>query len=233
MMIREVIEVQRQWLGEARRQKGWTQKEAAARLGVSQAYLSLLEHNLRPVSKQLLPKLQTQLEVPATELPVEALNQHDPQQLAEALGALGYPGFAYLKRGRRRNPVEVLFAALVMPNLETRLAEALPWVAMRHPDLNWEWLLERVKVRDVQNRLGFVVTLAHQVTERKGDHATASKLAAVERQLERSRLANEDTFCRDAMTETERRWLQNRRPPDAARWHLLTDLRSDQLPYAT
>ena len=225
--------MQPHWLEEARRQKGWTQREAAARLGVSQAYLSLLEHNRRPVSKRLLPKLQAQLEVPATELPVDALNQHEPQQLAEALGVLGYPGFAYLKRGRRQNPAQVLLAALVTPNLETRLAEALPWVVMRHPDLNWEWLLERVKVRDAQNRLGFVVTLAHQVAERKGDHAAASRLAAVERQLERSRLANEDTFCRDAMTETERRWLQDQRPPDAARWHLLTDLQSNQLPYAT
>jgi CheY-like chemotaxis protein len=39
--------------------------------------------------------------------------------------------------------------------LESRLTEALPWLVLRHAlDLNWEWLVERAKVHDAQNRLG-------------------------------------------------------------------------------
>ena len=46
------------WLREARKRKGWTQERAAARLGVSQTYLSLLENDRRTVSKRLARKLQ-------------------------------------------------------------------------------------------------------------------------------------------------------------------------------
>ena len=223
------------WLSEARRGKGWTQQQAAARLGVSQGYLSLLENNRRPVSKRLLPKLQRQFGVPATELPVEAPKKEvDAQRLGEALGALGYPGFAYLKHGKRLNPVQVLLTALKAPNLETRLTEALPWVVLHYPDLNWEWLLEQVKVNDVQNRLGFVLMLAREVAEREGSHAAASKVAALVHRVERARLVREDTLCRESMTAAERRWLRNQRPAEARHWNLLTDLSPEQLlPYAT
>ncbi|MGI8784385.1 MAG: hypothetical protein ACR2L2_12135 [Acidobacteriota bacterium] len=57
---------------------------------------------------------------------------------------------------------------LQTPNLETRLTEALPWVVFHYPDLDCGWLLERVKVDDLQNRLGFVLMLGHKVAERKG-----------------------------------------------------------------
>ena len=223
------------WLSEARRRKGWRQRQAAARLGVSQGYLSLLENNRRPVSKRLLPKLQRQFGVPATELPVEApKKQVDAQRLGGALGALGYSGFAYLKHGKRLNPAQVLLTALKTPNLETRLTEALPWVVLRYPDLNWEWLLEQVKVNDLQNRLGFVLMLAREVAERGGGHAAASKVAVLVHRVERARLVREDTLCRESMTAAERRWLRNQRPAEAQHWNLLTDLAPEQLPpYAT
>ena len=132
------------WLKAARRQKGWTQRETAEKLGVSQPYLSLLEQGDRPLTKRLLSKLQRHLDVPATELHVEAPRPHvSAQQVAEALGALGYPGFAYLRRGARWHPAQVLLTALQQPNLEARLAEALPWVVLHHQNLNWTWLSEQ------------------------------------------------------------------------------------------
>src|SRR5438128_2305572 len=100
------------WLREERERKGWTQERAAARLGVSQTYLSLLENSRRPVSRRLAMKLHRQFAVPPTALPVEATDvQKDAQSLAEGLAALGYPGFAHFKR-RRHNPAQLLFAAL-------------------------------------------------------------------------------------------------------------------------
>src|SRR5262245_41955742 len=156
------------WLQAARRRKGWTQQQLAQRLGMSQPYLSLLEQGHRPLTKGLLQKAQRYLDVPVTELPVDDPQPNvSAQRVAEALGRLGYPGFAHLARGARWHPAQVLLAALAQANLETRLAEALPWVVLHYADLNWDWLLERVKVKDVQNRLGFVVTLARTVAERR------------------------------------------------------------------
>jgi len=94
------------WLKVMRRHKGWTQLETAKKLGVSQPYLSLLEQGRRPLTKRLLSKLPRPFDVPVTELHVEAPRPNvGAQQVAEALGALGYPGFAYLKRGVRWHPV--------------------------------------------------------------------------------------------------------------------------------
>jgi transcriptional regulator with XRE-family HTH domain len=222
------------WLKAVRRQNGWTQQETAKRLGVSQPYLSLLEKGHRPLTKRVLSKLKRHLDVPATELPVEAPSPNvGAQQVAEALGALGYPGFAYLKRGARWHPAQLLLAALQQPNLEARLAEALPWVVLHYPNLNWDRLFERAKVKDVQNRLGFVLTLTRQLAERNGDHATAHKLSGLEQQLDRARLVKEDTLGRESMTVAERRWLHDQRSPEAQHWNLLSDLVVEHLPYAS
>ena len=41
----------------------------------------------------------------------------------------------------------------------------------------------------------------------------------------KSRLAPEDTFCHDSMTQAERVWLREHRSPTAAHWNLLTDMK--------
>jgi hypothetical protein len=132
---------------------------------------------------------------------------------------------------RRVNPAQLLFAALHMRDLEPRLSEALPWIVYQYPDLNWPWLVQRARLHDLQKRLGFVVALARQVAERKEQAATAATLAAVEQQLEPSRLAREDTLCRESMTQAERRWLRKRRPALAQHWNLLTGLVPEHLSY--
>lgn len=224
----------RHWLREARERKGWTQIQAARHLGISQTYLSLLENGQRALSKPLTRKAQHHFDVPANALPVEASQRASraPQQLATALAALGYPGFTHVKGGRRVNPAQLLLNALQTPDLEPRLAEALPWVAWHYADLNWSWLLAQAKLHDLQNRLGFVVALARQVAERHAQHDKASALASVEAQLERSRLVREDTLCRESMTQTERQWLRQERPTDALHWNLLTGLVAEHLSYA-
>jgi hypothetical protein len=126
----------------------------------------------------------------------------------------------------------VLAAALSNANLEARLVEALPWVVVNFPDLDWERLLGRAKKNDLQNRLGYVVALARELAERRNDTATAARLLELERKLERSVLAREDTLCHDSMSNSERDWLLQNRPDQARRWHVLTDLRVEHLPYA-
>ena len=133
---------------------------------------------------------------------------------------------------RRVNPAQLLVAALRMHDLEPRLSEALPWVVWQYPELDWDWLVAHAKVHDLQNRLGFIVGLARQVAERKMQAAAAEALAAVEQRLEPSRLAREDTLCRESMTQAERRWLRDRRPAQAQHWNLLTSLAPEHLSYA-
>jgi transcriptional regulator with XRE-family HTH domain len=221
------------WLKEQRRRKGWTQAQAAARLGVSQTYLSLLENGQRPVSERLAKRLERKFAVPPTVLPVAMKSGLDnAESLAEGLAALGYPGFTHFNHGRRVNPAQLLFEALKMHDLEPRLGEALPWVAWRYLDLDWDWLVPEAKLHDLQNRLGFVVGLAKQVAERNEQPADAEALAAVERRLEPSRLVREDTLCHESMTQAERRWLREHRSTQAQHWNLLTGLVPDHLSYA-
>ena len=220
-----------QMLKDARNRKGWTQAEAAVRLGVSQGYLSLLERGLRGASPGLVETAR-RLFGPDVSLSLQDHSLVPADDLAKRLAGLGYEPLAYLAGRAKQPPQEVLLAALSHPDLEARLVEALPWVAFAFPQLDWDWLVDSVKRRDLQNRLGYVTTLAREVAEQKGDSQTVFSLREVEDRLQRSILAREDTLCRDSMTAAERNWLLEKRPDQAKRWRVLSDLRSEHLPYA-
>jgi transcriptional regulator with XRE-family HTH domain len=204
----------------------------AERLGVTQAYVSMLEQGRRTVPPELQPDVVRVYGLGPTALPVE--RESRPLTNAEvvaALASLGYEPFGYVRRRRRRNPAELLLGALRQQDLESRAAEALPWLVFTYPDLDWEWLQREAKLADVQNRLGFVVTLARQFAEQKNDATLATQLRARERELEHSRLAREDTLAHDSFTQAERRWLREHRSPEAAHWNLLTGHRAELLRY--
>jgi hypothetical protein len=153
--------------------------------------------------------------------------------LARQLSGLGYPNFAHL-RAEKTNPAALVLQAIVQSDLEVRLTEALPWVLGTYPDLGWPWLMSQVKLKDVQNRLGFLVGLTMEFAESRGKFRSALEpLSAVEVKLEHSRLAREDTLCRESMPPAERRWLATNRSPLARHWNLLSGLTVDQLSYAT
>lgn len=216
---------------------GLTQKEAAAALGVSQPYLSQLEMGQRPVTVELARTATALYRLPPTALPMPEPPSRgevaDAEQLARQLSGLGYPGFRHL-RPRKANPAAVVLDALLQDDLETRLAEALPWVLLTYPDLDWAWLVRNAKLHDVQNRLGFLVAVALGLCADRPEFESAfSQLSAVEPQLERARLAREDTLCRESMPAAERHWLKTHRSALARHWNLLTGLSADQLSYAS
>jgi transcriptional regulator with XRE-family HTH domain len=223
-------------LRSGREQKGWTQKEASLRLGVSQPYLSLLEKGDRSVPRALARTAAHMYGLSPSALPVERpwerLTSPDEDTLAHELAALGYPGFAYLKRRHKRNPAEVLVSALNTPNLESRLTEALPWIVLQYPDLDWHWLARTAKLHDLQNRLGFVTSVARRLARTRGETERAAFLEQQEALLEPSRLAREDTLCHESLSQAERRWLRNNRPREARHWNLLTDLAPEHLSHA-
>jgi transcriptional regulator with XRE-family HTH domain len=218
-------------LKNARKASAWTQAQAAVRLGVTQAYLSMVERGERAVSSELASRAVEVLEVPATALPLTEYQTHDRDAgfFQAMLGTLGYPGFAYLRGSARQNPTELLMEALDSDDLDSRVMEALAWIPLAFPHLNWDWLTANVKLRDRQNRLGFVVELARQAAERDGSSWLEAELATRVAKLEPSRLAKEDTLCRESMTRTERTWLREHRPKLAEHWNLLTDLTVEQL----
>ena len=214
-------------LRKARQQKGWTQVQAAQRLGMTQAYVSMLESGERNLSNSVLRRALRKLSVAPTALPLpaEPSTASSPSDAVRSeLAALGYPGFSYLYRKANRNPAEVLFSALNEPDLDARVAEGLPWLAFTYADMDWEWLVRHAKVYDRQNRLGFTVTLAQELAAQANDVERAATLQSHLPALKRSLLAREDTFCHDSLTETERKWLRQNRPPAAQQWNLLTDL---------
>jgi transcriptional regulator with XRE-family HTH domain len=217
----------------ARKQKGWTQNKAALKLGVSQPYLSLLEKGMRSVPDSLARKAASLFGLSPAKLPVETswhnVQAKDDKALASDLAALGYPGLAYLKPRRKRNPAEVMLSALMTEDLDSRLAEALPWLLLKHPDLNWDWLVRAAKINDLQNKLGFVTSVARQLAEKLGKYETVSLLREQESTLERSRLVREETLCHDSLTQSERRWLQTNRSNEAKHWNVLTDLSPEHL----
>ncbi len=214
-----------------------TQVQAAKALGVSQPYLSQLEQGQRVGSPILEAKATKFYRLPPTVLPLPQAPdaaEVDSHRLQSDLAALGYPGFAHIRSARKINPAAVLSTAVVQQNLDTRLVEALPWLICAYPDLDWPWLRDRAKLRNAQNRLGYLVHLAKEIERlRAKNTGTAHVLSSWERELEDARLAREDTLCRESMPRHERTWLKAHRPPAARHWNLLTGLTVEQLSYAS
>lgn len=219
-----------------RRNRGLTQEQASDSLGVSQTYLSLLESDKRPLTARLQQKLVNKLHLRPTELPAKAkeykVSAVSDDQLTADLAALRYKGFSHYKPSRLKNPADVLLSALKANDRDARLMEALPWLVLAFPDMNWNDLTRGAKMHDLQNRLGFVVSVARGLAEQRHNKTTATALKRREADLEPSILEREDTLCHDSMTDAERRWLATNRTDDAKRWRILASLSPQLVRYA-
>jgi transcriptional regulator with XRE-family HTH domain len=210
-----------------------TQTQAANALGISQPYLSQLEKGTRVATPDLARKAMALYGLSPTVLPVcePEPDTVEPNCLEKRLAALGYPGFAHVRSDDTRNPAEVVFTGVTQSDLDTRLVEALPWVLDTYPDLDWRWLCDRVKLRNSQNRLGYLVYLAKETTKKPKNGPEFEALCAWERVLDESRLVRESTLCRESMPQREREWMRLNRPEAAKHWNVLTSLTPKQLSY--
>ena len=104
------------------------------------------------------------------------------------LGAFAYPGFRYLAGSQREILPNGCSPRSECEDLDRRVVEALPWLAFAFVNLDWDWLVTNAKIRDRQNRLGFVVELAKETAARKGDVVRSAKLSEKLSLLRRSRL---------------------------------------------
>lgn len=224
-------------LRQFRKQKRWTQEEAARQLKLTQGYLSLLEKCERVVTDDLSERIVRVFGLGAVNLPVKKdLSQLAPasdERLTRELAELGYPGFSHMAGASRlKSPAEVLLSALSAGKLDARIAEALPWLVGQISATNWGKVIAAAKVKDLQNRLGFVTSLARIAAEKAGSRKQAAVLIKREAMLASSRLLKEDTLCMDSLTETEKRWIRLNRTPEAEFWNVLSDLKAEHLNYA-
>lgn len=156
--------------------------------------------------------------------------------LADALGLLGYPGFQTLftellqDEAAAQDPAVVLSAALACNDLDPRVAEALPWLVLRYPNLDWKWTIQEARRRKTQNRLGYVLSLALQVGGASCDPDTLLHLSNVEEEIFAVRLDLEDTFCQ-RVPDDRREWIRQNCPAEARQWNILCSLRACDLPY--
>ena len=66
--------------------------------------------------------------------------------MATGLASLGYPGFRQLTGVQPQNPATVLLAAVAAGDVEVRVLEALPWLAVQYHNLDWEWLIREATI---------------------------------------------------------------------------------------
>ncbi len=220
-----------------RKQKRWSQKVTAGHLKLTQPYLSLLETGNRPLTEDLTARAVRVFGLPAANLPVKKdlsrVSITADNCLTKELSAMGYSGFSHVKPSSRlKNPAEVLVSALGADKLDARLVEALPWLVAQVPETSWVKVIAAAKVKDLQNRLGFVTSLARAVAERRGEQKEVARLKRREDALAASRLLKEDTLCADSLTEAEKRWIRQNRTAEAEFWRVLSDLKAEHLSYA-
>jgi len=216
---------------------GWVQAEAARRLGVSQPYVAMLEEGKRHLTADLARKAARVYGRPPVELPVSETfapaRNVGPQHLVEYLSRLEYPGFAHVRpHVPKKNPAEVLLTALAQESLEARVAEGLPWLMLHYWEMNPNWLVAQAKRFDLQNRLGFVTSLAHELSARTPETGRTNALFNLKTLLDPSRLMRVDFFPRPPRNQSEREWLRQNQSDEARHWNLLSDLRPEHLQYA-
>ncbi len=161
--------------------------------------------------------------------------------LEKALAALGYPGFAYLasylkfEKGSF-NPTDVVQWAIAQNVLNTRITEALPWlIAAYASQVDWKKLIGSAQRQGVQNRLGYLACLALQLVESKQSLSRPKTRLLLEKsllRLQQIRQSQEQTLMNEEIGPVMRSWVIENRPPEAAKWHILTTITTDDLQHA-
>lgn len=220
-----------------RERLGISQVALAKALGVTQAYVSQVEAGLRPVTRQLAERLATlpdRGKLPPTVFPLDdaGLTSADADHAAD-LAALGYPGFEPRDRHRPRNPAAVIISIIGRRHVAPAVMGAIPWVLLHFPDLDTRWLVDRARLANLQNRLGFLTDLAlaiarPRVQAGRLDESHILTLESLRAELEESRLVREDTLARE-LTPAERQFFAENRSDLARHWNLLTGLTRDTL----
>jgi hypothetical protein len=150
----------------------------------------------------------------------------------DELANLGYPYFAHYRGGTPTyTPARFLAHVLDLPKVEPRVVAALPWLVYAFPLMEWDWLIEEMRLRGRQNRLGFLVDLAIELADTLGETARVKRLRPQRDLLNMIKLDQEDTLCNEDMSEGMRNLSRDRRSATAAHWNLACDTELKHLHY--
>lgn len=90
---------------------------------------SAFSSEIGAVPRRLARKVATVLKLSPNTLPVSVSRASlKAEEATAALGAVGYPGFTYLRNRRPLNPADLLLRTLRAGDVDARVVEALPWV---------------------------------------------------------------------------------------------------------
>jgi hypothetical protein len=95
--------------------------------------------------------------------------------------------------------------------------------------MDWNWLTVEARVRNRQNRLGFVVALAAKAAKKQAKRDVVRCLSQVVKTLEEGRLAKTDTLCQESWPPSQRKFAHKQRSALAAHWKLDTRLTEENL----
>jgi hypothetical protein len=130
---------------------------------------------------------------------------------------------------RRIDPCNLLFDCYCI------VADPSLWSneALKHWEMDTGWLVNEAKLHDLQNRLGFVVSLARNARSKASlpNPQRDVALEQLESTLKRSLLAKEEALGEVKLSNAEHRWLKEHRPKEARDWNLLTNWRLETLRY--
>ena len=131
------------------------------------------------------------------------------------------------------NPAAVIIAIIRRRHVAPAVMSAIPWVLLHFPDLDTRWLVDRARLANLQNRLGFLTDLAlaiarPRVASGRFDQSHLSALESLRAELEDSRLAKEDTLARE-LSPAERQFFADNRSDLARHWNLLTGLTKEMV----
>lgn len=157
--------------------------------------------------------------------------RENSERIAHGLASAGYPGFAHCSMSANIIAEEVLCDALLQTNLDCRVIEGLPWLIWKLWATDFSPVIAFATFHNVQNRLGFLVSLARQLSEQGNNTDRTAKLIAVEGQLITRRLTKEDFFFREVQQPLEYEYLRKVRSSVAKVWRLVTDLKVEHLDY--
>lgn len=236
-------------LRELRKAAGLNQAHVAAKLRISQSLVSMLEGGRISLSDDLAPGFArlysvevgqlrefgrsdaSRLKLSESPAAAVAMASVDADALIQSLAALGYPEFKQSGKKYSADPSSLLLTALRQPVLARNVAEALPWVALSY-EVEISDILIRARIHDLQNRLGYVLTLARKVAERQKDFIGRRKaLSEMRMNLLPARLAREDSLCLGQAGSEEQEAARNSRPDFAVFWNMLDDFTPEDLPF--
>jgi len=126
-----------------------------------------------------------------------------------------------MKRFKKLNPAEVFMTAIDSNDLDARVTEALPWLPVAYPKMDWAWLMFNAKVHDRQNRLEFVTVLAAQIASERSDQDLENNLLNLKSEVETEGILD---WTDGSARESAIRWAESvtardRAGPDTVWWN--------------